>query len=103
MSNQLSLFFTNTKVQIHAQLDATFRSGKLKDIPYRKYVILQLGYMLKDNADRIAAALLADLGKPPLEVNLCVQSPFLPRQGLTVFTFKLGDWTHHRRGCHCLQ
>ncbi|KAF8918758.1 NAD-aldehyde dehydrogenase [Mucidula mucida] len=54
---------------IHAQLDATFRSGKLQSIPFRKYLLLQIGYMLKDNTQKIVDALHQDLGKPDLETH----------------------------------
>jgi aldehyde dehydrogenase (NAD+) len=56
--------------QIHAELRAGFRSGKLKSIAYRKYQILQLGYLIKDNAKRISEALTADLGRPDFENQL---------------------------------
>ncbi|KAF7426026.1 hypothetical protein PC9H_008391 [Pleurotus ostreatus] len=53
--------------KIHAELRSGFYSGKLKSIAYRKYQILQLGYLLQDNAQRIDEALTADLGRPSVE------------------------------------
>ncbi|KAG6872490.1 hypothetical protein C0995_009352 [Termitomyces sp. Mi166 len=54
-------------VQIHAQLRAGFKAGKLKSIAYRKYQLLQLAYLIKDNKKRLEEALNADLGRPALE------------------------------------
>ncbi|KAF5379237.1 hypothetical protein D9615_006047 [Tricholomella constricta] len=53
--------------KIHAELRTGYESGKLKSIEYRKYQLLQLGYLVKDNSQRIQEALAADLGRPPLE------------------------------------
>ncbi|KZT24852.1 NAD-aldehyde dehydrogenase [Neolentinus lepideus HHB14362 ss-1] len=52
---------------IHAALDKGFRSGKTKSIAYRKQQLLNLGYLLKDNAERLQEAFAADLGRPHLE------------------------------------
>lgn len=62
------------KPQIHAELRAGFQTGKLKSIAYRKYQILQLAYLIKDNAKRFEEAFAADLGRPPLESELYVLS-----------------------------
>ncbi|THU84797.1 NAD-aldehyde dehydrogenase [Dendrothele bispora CBS 962.96] len=53
--------------KIHAELKAGFYSGKLKDVAYRKYQILQLLYLLKDNSKRFEESFASDLGRPPLE------------------------------------
>lgn len=53
--------------KIHTELRAGYDSGKLKSVPYRKYVVLQLGYLVKDNAKRFEEALFADLGRPTNE------------------------------------
>ncbi|KAF8918743.1 NAD-aldehyde dehydrogenase [Mucidula mucida] len=63
--------------QIHAELDATFKSGQLQSVPFRKYVLLQIGYMLKDNTQRISEALYKDLGKPPFETAMTEIGPVL--------------------------
>lgn len=52
-----------------------FNSGKLKSIEYRRYQLLQLAYMLKENDERILDALKQDLGRPAVESRLYV----LPR------------------------
>jgi hypothetical protein len=44
-----------------------FNSGKFKSIAYRKYQLLQLAYLLHDNAKRFEEAFKADLGRPPYE------------------------------------
>lgn len=56
--------------QIHAELRTGFESGKLKPIAYRKYQLLQLAYLVKDNSKRLEEALAKDLGRPPLEGHL---------------------------------
>jgi aldehyde dehydrogenase (NAD+) len=43
----------------------------MKSIAYRKYQLLQLGYMLKDNLDRWYEAAASDLGRPPIETDMC--------------------------------
>ncbi|KAG6829108.1 hypothetical protein H0H92_005650 [Tricholoma furcatifolium] len=53
--------------KVHAELRAGFKSGKLRPIAYRKYQLLQLAYLIKDNAKRFEEALKADLGRPALE------------------------------------
>ncbi|RDB27993.1 Aldehyde dehydrogenase, dimeric NADP-preferring [Hypsizygus marmoreus] len=53
--------------KIHDELRAGFQSGKLKSIAYRKYQLLRLAYLVKDNAKRFEKALASDLGRPPLE------------------------------------
>ncbi|KAH9933652.1 aldehyde dehydrogenase [Epithele typhae] len=56
--------------QIHAAARSAFFDGKTKSIPYRKEQIAQLGYLIKDNEDRIHEALKLDLGRHPLESEL---------------------------------
>ncbi|KAL0568278.1 Hexadecenal dehydrogenase [Marasmius crinis-equi] len=56
--------------KIHDELKGTFRSGKTKSIAYRKYLLVQLMYLLHDNVGRFEDALKADLGRPPLESQL---------------------------------
>ncbi|PBK89868.1 NAD-dependent aldehyde dehydrogenase [Armillaria gallica] len=63
--------------KIHADLLNTFKSGKVQPIAYRKYVLLQLGYLLKDNIARFEDALMADLGKPKIEVSFTEIAPAL--------------------------
>ncbi|KAJ7074072.1 NAD-aldehyde dehydrogenase [Mycena amicta] len=53
--------------QIHAELNAGFKSGKTKSIAYRKYQLLQLAYLVQDNAKALEETLAKDLGRPPLE------------------------------------
>ncbi|KAG6897002.1 hypothetical protein C0992_004713, partial [Termitomyces sp. T32_za158] len=53
--------------KIHAQLRASFKTGKLRSIAYRKYQLLQLAYLIKDNKKRFEEALNADLGRPAIE------------------------------------
>lgn len=49
--------------QIHASLQLGFKSGKARDIKYRKHQLLQLAYLLKDNKDRFNEAARQDLGR----------------------------------------
>lgn len=58
--------------QIHADLRAGFKSGKLTPIAYRKYQLTQLAYLIKDNISRFEEALKKDIGRPILESRLWV-------------------------------
>jgi acyl-CoA reductase-like NAD-dependent aldehyde dehydrogenase len=60
--------------QIQATLRNGFRSGRSKNIEYRKYQLLQLAYMIQDNAKRFEEAEAADLGRPALESQLYAPS-----------------------------
>ncbi|KIY68653.1 NAD-aldehyde dehydrogenase [Cylindrobasidium torrendii FP15055 ss-10] len=62
-------------LQIHAELDASFRAGKMRPVAYRKYALAQLGYMLKDNTERIVEAMNIDLGKPAQETHFTELGP----------------------------
>ncbi|KXN84054.1 Aldehyde dehydrogenase, dimeric NADP-preferring [Leucoagaricus sp. SymC.cos] len=53
--------------KIHTNLRNGFRSGKLRNVEYRKYQLLQLAYLVKDNSERFKEALAADMGRPPFE------------------------------------
>lgn len=44
----------------------------MRPVAYRKYALAQLGYMLKDNTERIVEAMNIDLGKPAQETHLYV-------------------------------
>jgi aldehyde dehydrogenase (NAD+) len=54
---------------IYAAVREGHKSGKLRSIEYRKYQLLQLGYLIKDNAKRFEEALKVDLGRPTFESN----------------------------------
>ncbi|EAU89477.1 aldehyde dehydrogenase [Coprinopsis cinerea okayama7 len=63
--------------KIHEELRAGFRSGKLNSIEYRKYQLLQIGYLVQENFEAFENALKADLGRPVLEsrfveINTCI-------------------------------
>ncbi|KAF8226652.1 NAD-aldehyde dehydrogenase [Tricholoma matsutake] len=51
----------------YAALRAGFKSGKLKSVAYRKYQLLQLAYLIRDNEKRFVEALTSDLGRPTFE------------------------------------
>ena len=57
-------------VQIHAALRDGFRSGKTKDIAFRKAQLSQLVYMIEDNKERFQNAIAQDSGKPAFEASL---------------------------------
>ncbi|TFK87170.1 aldehyde dehydrogenase [Polyporus arcularius HHB13444] len=56
--------------KIHATAREAFASGRTKSIAFRKAQIAQVGYLLKDNEQRIKDALKSDLGRPYLETEL---------------------------------
>ncbi|PFH47014.1 hypothetical protein AMATHDRAFT_153157 [Amanita thiersii Skay4041] len=53
--------------KIHSALRAGHNSGKLRSLEYRRYQLLQLAYLVQDNAKRFEEALSKDLGRPALE------------------------------------
>jgi aldehyde dehydrogenase (NAD+)/aldehyde dehydrogenase (NAD(P)+) len=56
--------------QIYAELQAGFNTGKTRSVAFRKYQLLQLAYLIKDNAKNFEDALAQDLGRHKLESNL---------------------------------
>jgi aldehyde dehydrogenase (NAD+)/aldehyde dehydrogenase (NAD(P)+) len=56
--------------QIHAELQAGFNTGKTRSVAFRKYQLLQLAYLIKDNAKNFEDALAQDLGRHKLESSL---------------------------------
>lgn len=65
-------------LQIHASLQTGFKSGKARDIKYRKHQLLQLAYLLKDNKDRFNEAAKHDLGRSYPENEMYVRERFPP-------------------------
>ena len=59
--------------QIHAELQATFKTGKTRPIAFRREQLAQLCHLLKDNESRFREALKEDLGRPEIESDLCVR------------------------------
>lgn len=57
-------------VHIHATLKTSFKSGKLRDIAYRKAQLAQLAYLLQDNHTAFQESLALDFGKHRLEANI---------------------------------
>ncbi|KAH6918157.1 aldehyde dehydrogenase [Coprinopsis sp. MPI-PUGE-AT-0042] len=55
--------------KIRDELRAGFHSGKLNSIEYRKYQLLQLGYLVEENAARFEDALSKDMGRPVIETR----------------------------------
>ncbi|KIJ36345.1 hypothetical protein M422DRAFT_179475 [Sphaerobolus stellatus SS14] len=55
--------------EIHASLKRAFKSGKLRDVSYRRHVLAQLAYMLQENELAFAEALARDFRKHRVEVN----------------------------------
>ncbi|OCH89619.1 NAD-aldehyde dehydrogenase [Obba rivulosa] len=56
--------------KIQEELRAGFRSGKTKNVAFRKEQLLQLAYLIQDNQQRFRDSLHADLGRPPTETDL---------------------------------
>lgn len=75
---------------IHARLNKTFLSGKTRDIEYRKVQLRKLYYSIKDNSQRIIAALKADLNKPTTEAIMAEVS-WLEKDLMTTLD-KLDSW-----------
>ena len=54
-------------------LRATFRSGRTKDLRYRKWQLKQLYWLVADNYEAIVKALHKDLGRPEFETRLNIK------------------------------
>ncbi|KAH9846748.1 NAD-dependent aldehyde dehydrogenase [Lenzites betulinus] len=61
--------------KIHERARQAFLSGKTKSIPFRRAQVAQVGYLLKDNEQRIKDALKLDLGRPMDETQFADFSP----------------------------
>ncbi|KAM5546248.1 hypothetical protein V8D89_000374 [Ganoderma adspersum] len=61
--------------KVHGRAREAFESGKTKSVAFRKEQIAQVGYLLKDNEDRLREALKEDLGRPHLETDFIDFSP----------------------------
>ncbi|KAI5885611.1 aldehyde dehydrogenase [Schizophyllum commune H4-8] len=55
--------------KIRTSLHAGFQTGKSKSLAYRKYQLLQLGHLLKENRARFVEAIHADMGRPVFETE----------------------------------
>lgn len=53
--------------KIRSRLQDGFKTGKTKSLEYRKYQLLQLAYLLKENRTRFIEAMRIDLGRPVFE------------------------------------
>ncbi|KAI0749981.1 aldehyde dehydrogenase [Daedaleopsis nitida] len=56
--------------QIHETAHRAFYADKAKSVAFRKEQIAQIGYLIKDNEERLKEALKLDLGRPHLETEL---------------------------------
>lgn len=54
-------------------LRATFRSGRTKDLKYRKWQLKQLYWLVADNHEAFIDALHKDLGRPEFETRLSIK------------------------------
>ncbi|KAF9077136.1 NAD-aldehyde dehydrogenase [Rhodocollybia butyracea] len=81
--------------KIYNELKTTFASGKSKPIRYRRYQLLQLAYMLKDNTKLFEDALAADLGRPELEARMLDIDPSLGEIKSTLSSFE--KWTKQEK------
>lgn len=55
--------------QIRDALKKGFRSGKTRPLEFRRNQLIQLGYLVQDNTERLRDALKSDLGRPALETD----------------------------------
>ncbi|KAJ3880668.1 NAD-aldehyde dehydrogenase [Lentinula edodes] len=74
--------------KIYNELKVTFASRKSRPIPYRRYQLIQLAYMLKDNIKLFEDTLAADLGRPQLEARMLDIDPSLVEIKLTLSSFE---------------
>ncbi|KAF5389876.1 hypothetical protein D9757_003571 [Collybiopsis confluens] len=76
------------QVQIYTELKATFASGKSKPLAYRKYQLIQLAYLLKDNTKLFEESLASDLGRPQFEAKMLDIDPTLTEIKATLAGFE---------------
>ena len=74
----------------------------MQSIEYRKYQLVQLIYLIKDNIEAIENAVISDLGRPTLETRMSVTEP---RSALFTDSnyFQAGDLLKHWRSNRVLQ
>lgn len=65
------LLSSNVCNQIIKEVKETFKTGRTKDVKFRKQQLKNLLKLVEDNKDVICDALKADLNKPPFETLLC--------------------------------
>ncbi|KAG8903656.1 hypothetical protein FRB99_002894 [Tulasnella sp. 403] len=76
---------------IREELKKSFRSGKTRDIAYRKQQLAQVAYMVQENADRFNEAIRLDLHRPYLETVLTELGPVVGQALLAIEN--LEQWT----------
>lgn len=67
----IKLMTQNDLNQALKEVKSTFKTGKTKDVKFRKKQMKQLLKLLEENKNEICDALRADLNKPPFETLLC--------------------------------
>ncbi|KAI0667920.1 aldehyde dehydrogenase [Trametes maxima] len=63
--------------KIHERARLAFESGRTDSVAFRKEQIAQVGYLIKDNEDKLREALRIDLGRHPQETDLLDFGPVL--------------------------
>jgi aldehyde dehydrogenase (NAD+) len=58
---------TWSSLQIRGRLKNAFKTGRTKDIQFRKQQLLSVSYLLKDNIALFQRALASDLGRCDME------------------------------------
>ena len=61
--------------QIRTRVKNGFKTGKTRDIQFRKQQLLALTYLIKDNMVLFQRALASDLGRSDLETIVYVSRP----------------------------
>ncbi|KAF8878199.1 aldehyde dehydrogenase [Infundibulicybe gibba] len=80
---------------IRNELRATFRKGITKPIAWRRHQLLQLARLAQENAEQLAAALAADLGRPKMEAYFAEVGVIVERS--VICAAKLEEWTRPDR------
>ncbi|KAJ3488890.1 hypothetical protein NLI96_g2510 [Meripilus lineatus] len=77
--------------QIRNTLKKGYQSGKTKPLEFRRNQLIQLGYMMKDNAQRFKEALASDLGRPHQETEFLETNAILGEVKYAIDNLK--NWT----------
>jgi aldehyde dehydrogenase (NAD+) len=75
----------------YTTLFSTFRTGRTKDLAWRRWQLKQLWWLLEDNEQRILEALKGDLSRHPIE-SFASDIYFIKKDILNYLTH-LDEWT----------
>ncbi|KAK4700715.1 hypothetical protein P7C70_g5528, partial [Phenoliferia sp. Uapishka_3] len=79
----------------YKELQATFRAGTTRPLPWRKHQLKKLGFLLQDNEKAITDAVFHDLSRPAFETILCELEP--TKHEINEACKELSNWAKTRK------